>query len=347
MRAAGVVLVVLATVLAGCGAEAAERAGGGLTADELVWVADYAVWSEELGEQLLRESGARGGVLSEPGALDRYAQATAKLRECRSRLEERPGEPPTFRFRETFADLQGVCDLLGSAVTALVEAADPAGRTGPFVEVEQAISRAYFEWSRVGDALDAFSLARGHLPRVGGKTSQSRVEPVLTAVAARVADGRHAEVRCWHPDDWRRVLREEKALTNGALTIDSVGAFALALTGTLHLQQVHCGRLVGLSAPGPSGSGLDELSFAVGLFSHEIQHVVGPDQGEAATECAAVQHVAEVAEELGASAAQARKLADHYWEEMYPNEDEEYRSEECRPHGALDLAPDTPAWPTG
>ena len=347
MRAARVVLVVLVAVVAGCGAEPSEREDGGLSDAELEWVADYAGWSDELGDQLLRESAARAGVLSESGALERYARVTAELRDCRSRLEERPGTPPTLRLRETFADLQGVCDVLVPAVTALVEAADPAGRTGPFVDVEQAIGSAYFEWRRIDDALDAFSLARGHLPRVGGKTSQSRVEPVLTAVAARVADGRHIEVRCWHPDDWRRVLREEKALTNGALTIDSVGAFAVTLTGTLQLQQVHCGQLVSLSAPGPSGTGLDALSFAVELLSHEIQHVVGPGQGEAATECAAVQHVAEVAEELGASAAQARELADYYWEEIYPTGDEEYRSEQCRPGGALDLAPETPAWPTG
>lgn len=263
------------------------------------------------------------------------------------RLREGPGEPPTPRLRTTLTELQGVCDVVVPAVTALVAASDVGSRTAPFVEVEAAISRAYYDWGRVDDALDTFSLARGDLPRAGGNASQNRVEPLLTAVAARVTDGRHVEVRCWHRDDWRRVLREEKALTNGVLTLDSVGAFALTLTGTLHLQQAECARLVSLTVPGQSGTGLDALSFAVGLLSHEIQHVVGPDQDEAATECAAVQHVDEVARELGASAAQARELATYYWEEIYPTGDEEYRSAECRPGGALDLAPDTPAWPTG
>lgn len=343
-------MAVLAATMGCSGSHPGPEAARGLTDSELRWVSEYADWSDSFGDQLADEWTARAGVLGASGAPAVYREATTELRDCRSRLDDRLGDAPTPRLERTLNDLRGICDLVAPAVQRLAGADDPDTRTEPFVDVGQAIERASLEWSRVDAALDEISLARSALPRQGGNVSQSRVEPTLSAVAEVVADGRPVEVRCWSPDDWGRVLREEAAFTQGAMTVDIVGAFALPLTGTVHLQQTQCAALSRLIADRwqpAGGADREDLAFAVGTLSHEVQHIVAPTSDEAGTECAAVQHNAEVARELGATPAYARQLAQFYWEELYPEEGSDYRSDGCRDGGALDLAPETPAWPTG
>jgi hypothetical protein len=343
-------LAALLLVCAGCGQDsrAEEPDAPGLRSPELEWVADYAAWVSGFLDELSDEESARLTVLGDEDAFRRYAEESERLRSCHARLDDRLDPAPTERLQRTLAGLRDVCTIVAPAVERLVGAVRPDERTGPYLDAGQAVERAHLRWTEVDAALDALLLARGPLPRRGGAVSTSRVEPTLSRVAEHVADGRAAEVRCWSTADWRRVLEEEEAITDGELTVDTVGAFAILVTGTIHLQQDDCALLGRLAYEGrqPRGGDRDDLAYAVTTLSHEIQHLVSP-AGEAATECAGMQHAAEVAERLGATRAYAESLAARYWERFYPPPHEAYRSGECRPGGALDLAPETDAWPTG
>ena len=84
--------------------------------------------------------------------------------------------------------------------------------------------------------------------------------------------------------------------------------------------------------------------IAVHVLGHEAFHLAGI-RDEAETECAAMQRDDEVAEDLGASAEQARALATRYANEVYPQMPDGYRSNECVDGGTLDAAPNDPTWP--
>jgi hypothetical protein len=81
---------------------------------------------------------------------------------------------------------------------------------------------------------------------------------------------------------------------------------------------------------------------AVHVLTHEAMHLSG-QVAEAVAECAAVQRDARTARLLGASAADATRLAVTYWRNLYPLLPDGYRSPECGPGGALDEGlPDAP-----
>lgn len=352
MRIVALLVVATAIGASGCGSAAVGPPDPrpGLTDDEAAWVPGYADWVATLLAELDRESVARTNVLGDDGALRAYAETTRDLRACRARLDDTVDDTPSDRLEGVHAGLRRICDILTPAIAELARPGEDAQRTGRFLAAGQAVDRAYLEWSRVNARLEEMLLARGGLPARGGSSTESRIEPVLTRAAAEAADGRRVEVRCWSPPDWERVLAEEQALTRGEISIDTVGAFAQPLTGTLHLRQQQCeplARLAAGRAMPPDGEKRRLLAYAVGTLSHEIQHLVGPGAGEAETECAAVQHHAELAALLGATAAQARALASTYWAEIYPGEPDEYRSDDCGPGGELDQAPATAAWPSG
>lgn len=344
---AAFLLAVLA-VAGGCGGHAQEASGPGLSKAELRWVGKYATWSDGFYRELGREAEARANVLGDPAGVERYRAATEELRNCESGLDTL-GETSS-RLTPTRNAVRRMCRSIAAAATRLADA-NGEGTVDAFVDMNTAGSGVYLEAQRIDGALDELTLARGKLARIGGASNASRVDPTLTAVAARVADGRSIQVRCWSPADWKRVLDEESALTLGAMTVDTVGAFAQPLTGTVHMQQEQCTPLVSLARDGlvpyDDHGDLYDLAFAVGTLSHEIQHIVAPGANEAGTECAGVQHNADVAMELGVLADEAREIAAFYWERIYPEEGDAYRTADCRPGGVLDLAPETDAWPTG
>jgi hypothetical protein len=75
--------------------------------------------------------------------------------------------------------------------------------------------------------------------------------------------------------------------------------------------------------------------IAVHVLTHEAMHMAGI-VNEAAAECAAMQRDVRTARALGASREQARELARYYWDQVYPQMPDEYRSSECAPGGELD-----------
>ena len=100
--------------------------------------------------------------------------------------------------------------------------------------------------------------------------------------------------------------------------------------------------------------------YAVHSLAHEIFHVVDLTAGkpaiiapaylESRADCFGLQNIARVALGLGAADDDARSMARYFYELIYPGRQSatpDYWSPECRPGGALDLAPATPDWPTG
>jgi len=84
--------------------------------------------------------------------------------------------------------------------------------------------------------------------------------------------------------------------------------------------------------------------MAVHVLGHEAYHLSGI-RSEAQTECEAMQRLDEVAQWLGATAEQARDLAERYDSDVYTRMPSSYRSSDCREGGTMDVAPDDPAWP--
>ncbi len=86
-----------------------------------------------------------------------------------------------------------------------------------------------------------------------------------------------------------------------------------------------------------------EQVVAVHVLSHESRHLAGT-RDEARTECEAVQRDAATARLLGATEADAHRLARLYWAVDYPNMPDAYRSAACAPGGAWDEHLPDPPW---
>jgi hypothetical protein len=85
-----------------------------------------------------------------------------------------------------------------------------------------------------------------------------------------------------------------------------------------------------------------EQVIAVHVLSHEARHLAGT-QDEARAECEAVQRDGATARLLGASAADAHRLARLYWAVEYPTMPDGYRGADCIPGGRWDEhLPDAP-----
>ena len=78
-----------------------------------------------------------------------------------------------------------------------------------------------------------------------------------------------------------------------------------------------------------------EQVVAVHVLTHEARHLAGT-LDEAGAECEAVQRDAVTARLLGASAADAHRLARLYWAADYPSMPDAYRSSDCAPGAAWD-----------
>ena len=83
---------------------------------------------------------------------------------------------------------------------------------------------------------------------------------------------------------------------------------------------------------------------ALHVVVHEAMHV-GGEYVEAVAECTAMQHDAEAARFLGATADEAQALAEAYYAIEYPRMPDAYRSGDCVADGSLDLSPGDGTFP--
>jgi hypothetical protein len=87
-----------------------------------------------------------------------------------------------------------------------------------------------------------------------------------------------------------------------------------------------------------------KAAWAAHTLAHEAFHLHG-FQDEGVTECYALQNTAFVAEQLGVATERAKQIQVWLYRDGYPNEPEDYRSAQCYDGGALDLRPQSPAFP--
>jgi hypothetical protein len=87
-----------------------------------------------------------------------------------------------------------------------------------------------------------------------------------------------------------------------------------------------------------------KVAWAAHTLAHEAFHLRG-FEAEAIAECYALQNTAFVAERLGVSDETAQRLQRWVFTDGYPNEPEDYRSDECRDGGRLDLRPQSASFP--
>ncbi|MFL5944560.1 MAG: hypothetical protein ACJ74D_06885 [Gaiellaceae bacterium] len=87
-----------------------------------------------------------------------------------------------------------------------------------------------------------------------------------------------------------------------------------------------------------------KVGWALHTLAHESFHLRGVAE-EAVAECYSLQNIAFVAERLGLDTATAGRVQKWVYLKGYPNEPDEYRSEECRDGGEFDLRPRSPEFP--
>ncbi len=114
-------------------------------------------------------------------------------------------------------------------------------------------------------------------------------------------------------------------------------------SNTAHLRRNVCHDLWSYAHGGQANPSRSEI-LAVHIVAHEAMHINGL-RSEAEAECTAVQLNHLVAEELGASPTQARKLQAQYYELYYPNQRSDYISGACAEGGTMDIDADRTEFP--
>lgn len=187
-------------------------------------------------------------------------------------------------------------------------------------------------------------LVVGALAAVGFARRESRIhqERTLAAVATELA-GRPVSVRC--PGFFKSLVRV--GTEAGSVKFDGNGRPA----SSTELSPETCSALRQIGRV--DFSCLDDdsctykqfkVAWAAHTLAHEAFHLRG-FEAEATAECYALQNTAFVAERLGVDPATAQRLQAWVYRDGYPNEPEDYRSDECRDGGRLDLRPQSAAFP--
>jgi hypothetical protein len=183
---------------------------------------------------------------------------------------------------------------------------------------------------------------RGPLATSSLPTPASHIEPRLSRIARELA-GRDVEVRCWSPSDWYRLDSERAEIDDDTASHGLRSAFVSYDRKRIDMGTIVCAELA-QTLDGADRLERADLAWAVKLLAHESMHVRGVEN-EATAECYGMQAIPRTASLLGLGGDEGRRLADFYWSGWYPRMDPEYRSEECRDGGELDLRPESGIWP--
>jgi hypothetical protein len=184
----------------------------------------------------------------------------------------------------------------------------------------------------------------GALAAVGFARREDRMREQgrLAAVASELA-GRPVGVRC--PGFFKSLVRVRTEAGYVKFDADGRPASVTELAPETCSALRHIDR-VDFSCLAHDACGFKEfkVAWAADTLAHESFHLRG-FRAEAIAECYAVQNTAFVAERLGVDDATARQLQRWVFTDGYPNEPEEYRSDDCRDGGRLDLRPQSAIFP--
>jgi hypothetical protein len=331
--------------VASCGGSLhADPAGSVLQATESGWVRNYALWQHELYRDTNDAETLRRAVLAgETSSRPRLRRVVVRLEGCARRYLRDVGLPPSERLREG-----ALLALRACAGFARGERLELDALSGPpsdkLIEGGDAVAKGSEAFIEANKSLDAALVWNKHLPKTGGVTAQSRIEPLFSRVASTVAQ-RPLEIRCWSSRDWSNVLAEFRVWAPGRF--DPAGFVPDFDLGRANLDPWTCRHLDALAyrhAHPRGGEAQLDLAYAVQILSHETQHLVSPGT-EAETECYGMQALTRVARSLGASAAYARVLARRFWEDGYALNTPAYKTKLCRNGGPLDAHPASNVWP--
>ena len=112
--------------------------------------------------------------------------------------------------------------------------------------------------------------------------------------------------------------------------------------GAAFLSSGTCAKVKAWQAD-PAGASLEEVT-AVLTVAHEASHLAGISD-EAKAECSAVQRAVATMTSLGATRDDAARQVRTYLTSVYPRLAENYRSDQCKSGGAMDLTPRDGTWP--
>ncbi len=205
--------------------------------------------------------------------------------------------------------------LAGLAVRAAVRAvrlrADADGRT----------LRAWWAAILIAITLVALAFEVGHHQR----------QHLVTVAMSAVTDNPRARADC-------------ERFTEALFNLSQYDGYVYQDNSDVALYKRHvCIDLASYASSSHRNPSLEQIA-AVHLVAHETMHVNG-FWNEAEAECRAAQLSHLVAEQLGATAAQARELQARYFAELYPRNRSDYISGECREGGRLDIHPERTEFP--
>jgi hypothetical protein len=307
---------VLALLAAGC--------GGGSAGDELskpsvppLPTAQEVAWFRQMAAFANAVSNLSGQAATPEGG-----NALAALRDCGPIFRSSVGRAPTRRQR--------------AAGTVILRAC-AAFRRGDLAAGERALSRS---GARIFLRSDGRSL-----PRLGGVTQVSRVEPRFSRVAATLSGVPGTVVRCWSLSDWIALIAERGAYTGGAVDLRADGFVSEGRR--VNLAPRMCERFVRFvyeRRRPERGKVKLQLANTVLTLGHETVHVA-PGGDEAVATCYGLQRMRRAGVLLGAPRAYADSLAELAWSGLYPYGLAKYHSPECKDGGKLDLNPRSAVWP--
>ena len=307
----------LALLAAGCGGDSAgDRSAAAQvlpplpTAREVAWFGQMAAFANAV------------STLSEQAAAPGGARAKAAIRDCGPIFRSSVGPAPTPRQRVAARAILAACGEF---------------RRGDLAAGDRGLSAS---------AAHIFLRSDGRsLPRRGGVTLVSRVEPRFSRVAAALSGVPGTVVRCWSLPDWVALIAERGAYSGGAVDLRADGFVS---EGTrVNLAPRMCQRLVRFAYEGrrpARGKVKLQLANTVLTLGHETVHVA-PGGSEAVATCYGLQRMRSASLLLGAPRLYADSLAELAWTGLYPYGLAKYHSPECREGGKLDLNPRSSRWP--
>jgi hypothetical protein len=308
---------------------------------DMAWIKNLAAWDERYSAQPEIIKPVYTRLLETHGDLGPLRDVLRPFRECAQDLDSGVnGEPEHPQLRRAYEVLQKACAEDRSFAFRLVQTLNPNAAEPPYEVVQT--SEPHF--LRAAELIEDGLWVNRPLPVRGDQEAESRIDPRLSE-AAKAMTLQEIHVRCWSTEDWPRVLKEWTTYSDSDAR-DAAG-FVTGAT-EIHLAPSSCATLAKFLYADwrPTGAErVKELADAVELVSHEVEHLFETYPGEAETECHAMQSTGELARRLGASRSYASRLTRVYWTDVYPNEEAEYISPECRDGGTFDERPDTDIFP--
>ena len=229
---------------------------------------------------------------------------------CESAFDTQVGDPPRRRLEPVAAAARTGCAALS-----------PTGWRSSQADVVRALMAAHAELPPPRRRRDLSELV----------SSSVGVEP---------------GVYCWQPESWAS-LSEQYAIVRGGEET-SLRGIADSARNRIDLDPGVCAALGGyLQRIRPAELTYQnfELAEALGVLTHQAEHLKTPSAHEADVECYAVQHVRPLVRAAGWGPDFATEIARQAWEIRYLQLPRQFRTPACRDRGPLDRNPSSSAWP--